>query len=147
MISNQNKTINLIILLIVLAVLWHLYNSFYRKKNGDIFSSKLIDVPYDIKCPVEYDRCEEGDIDAWDLIRGLIFLVIGIAIPNKYLVVIIMSILFELIQPYFGGVPKYIINPLINITGYAVGSIMSPLVTGQNKMFKEKYKILVQSRT
>jgi hypothetical protein len=42
------------------------------------------------------------------------------------LAVIILSIIIVVIEPYFGYHPKYIIDPLVNLTAYSVGSLLSP---------------------
>lgn len=136
-ISEQLK--KLIVLLIIFAILWQIYNITYRQKYGDYFGNmKVAEVPHSVKCFFNEPGCEEGDIDGWSIVYALIYFIVGLIIPNQYLAVIVISILFELAQPYFGNRSRYIINPLVNITGYGLGSLLSKNMNG----YKEKYKVL-----
>ena len=135
--SQQIK--KLIVILIIFAVLWQIYNITYRAKYGDYFGNmKIADVPFDVKCFFNESGCEEGDIDGWSLVYALIYFIIGLIIPNQFLIVIIVSVVFEILQPYFGNNARYIINPLVNITGYGIGSLMSKYLNG----YREKYQVL-----
>lgn len=139
MASNSDQIKKIIVLLIIFAIVWQIYNYTYKSRYGDFLgNSKLADVPNTLKCFFGEDRCEEGDIDGWTIVHGLMYFIIGLVIPNQYLAVIIISIIFELIQPYLGNGSRYIINPLVSITGYTIGSLISP-----KQNFKEKYTVLV----
>ena len=136
-ISEQLK--KLIVLLIIFAVLWQIYNIIYRQKYGDYIGSvKVAEVPHSVKCFFDEPGCEDGDIDGWSIVYALIYFIIGLIIPNQYLAVVVISILFELVQPYFGNKSRYIINPLVNITGYSLGSLFSKHINS----YKEKYQVL-----
>lgn len=116
----------LIFLLIIIGIIYLIYIRLFQPKYGDIFSkTRFIEVPNEIKCYFKEPGCEEGDIDGWGIIRVLIFFIIGLIVPDKYLFIITITIVYEILQPYFGNKSRYIINPLLSITGYSVGSIMS----------------------
>ena len=142
MTTSTKDIINIIILVLIFAIIIQIYNYTYKNKYGDILSrKKLAEVPYEVKCAFEEPGCEEGDIDGWTLLHGVIFFIIGLIIPNKFLAVLIISVIWELVQPLLGNQPRYIINPLTNITGYAIGSLVRDTVN--KSKFREKYTVLV----
>ena len=100
-------------------------------------SNKLICVPHSIKCFFGENLCERGDIDQWSLLSLAVYFIIGWFKPHYYGTIIIISIVLEFIQFYMNGQSKFIINPLIAITGYIIGSLASP-----KPDFREKYKVL-----
>ena len=138
---NDSKQIKkIIILLIIFAVVYQVYNFSYKAKHGDILSNiKFADVPDSVKCFFNEPGCSKGNIDGWSLMHGLMFLIIGLIVPNQYFFVIIISIALEILQPFIGNNARYILNPLINLTGYAVGSVINRSTCS----FKEKYQVLV----
>jgi len=139
MYSNYNQIKKLIVLLIIFAVVWQIYNYTYRARYGDFLGNmKIANVPYSVKCFFDEPGCDKGDIDGWAVVHGLMYFIIGLIVPNQYLLIFVISIVFEIIQPYLGNNARYILNPLINMTGYTIGSILSPSAN----VFKEKYKIL-----
>lgn len=130
----------IILLLIIFVIIYQVYNYTYKARYGDYLSStKFMDVPYSVKCFFGEDNCEEGDIDGWTIIHGLMYFIIGLIVPDHYLFILGVSVAFEFVQPYLGNSSRYIINPLVSLTGYAIGSVLSPRQEG----FKEKYQLLV----
>jgi len=114
-----------IVILFFYGIIFLIYKYFYLDKNNDILAKiKLIDVPYDFKCYFGENRCEEGDIDGWAMVQFLAYFIFGLIMPNYYLLTIISAVIFEVMKPYFGFRTQYIINPLLAITGYAIGSII-----------------------
>ncbi len=126
----------LIIILLVIAVLFYLYKTIYK---NDILNTKLADVPHSIKCFFEESSCEKGDIDWWTVIQFIVFVFIGLVAPKHYWLVILFSILYEIVKAYFGQETRFIINPLVNITAYTIGSLISPYKTNN---YQKKYQIL-----
>lgn len=135
------KEINkIIILLVIFAVMWQIYNYIYRVSNNDHLSNiKIADMPFSIKCFFGEPGCDEGNIDGWTIIHGLTYFIIGLIVPNQYLAIVIISILFEIVRSCLGNNVRYILNFLVNMTGYGIGSVMSPSVFS----FKEKYNVFV----
>jgi hypothetical protein len=126
---DDNKNSALIILWVLIYVIaWKLYEHYYAltltKTNA--YNIKFLDIPYSIKCAFNENQCETGDIDTWTLIHAAGFFVLGYYFPNQYLTVIILSIIIVIIEPYLGYHPKYIIDPLVNLTFYSFGSIIAP---------------------
>ena len=138
---NFNKTIKIILVLIILIVIWQIYNIIFR--NGYLITNiKIAEVPRSIKCVIEQPGCEDGDIDGWSILHALMYFIVGIIIPDQYLVILIISVIYEFVQPYIGNhSARYIINPLVNLTGYALGSIVNKSII--KNQLQEKYSILV----
>lgn len=143
--SHLGQTSKILLLIFIFTVIYWLYDATYRARYGHAISSSLWSVPLEVKCFFGEDKCEEGDIDYWTLLHGLIYFVIGILVPDQYLTVIIVSIVFELLQPYLGNGSRYLINPLVNLTGYSVGSVLSRYFqsNSQSKCYNAKYSIYV----
>lgn len=120
MYSELSRSGKFFLIMIVLTILLSTYYLTYAEKN-----SKIISIPLEIKCLFGEDYCEEGDIDYWVLLHGFIYTMIGILIPGQYLAVTIMSILFEFMQTYMGNGARFIVNPLVNLTGYGLGSLLN----------------------
>ncbi|BCS83038.1 hypothetical protein QLL95_gp1085 [Cotonvirus japonicus] len=132
---------NLVILIIFLVLLWLLY--FYFIKNKYNFgNTKIAVVPMEVKCLFKEQGCDDGDIDTWSLIQAFIYFIVGLIIPDKYLLIVMIIIILEIIKPFFGFKPKYIINPLLNVTGYAFGSFLSQ--TKNKQKYTEKYKLFCE---
>jgi len=143
--SQLGQTGKILLLIIIFTVIYWLYDQTYRARYGNSSMDSFLSVPPEIKCFFGEDKCEEGDIDYWTLLHGIVYLIIGILVPNQYLTVVIISIVFELFQPYLGNGSRYLINPLVNLTGYSIGSIINKSFqsNSQSKCYDAKYSIYV----
>lgn len=131
----------IIIVIIIFVVILVIYNFTYKSKYGGYISNvKISDVPYAIKCAFEEPGCEEGNIDGWTLVHGIMYFIIGLFVPNRFLVILVISIIWELLQPLMGNSARFIINPLVNLTGYAIGSLVRDNYS--KSQLHEKYSIL-----
>lgn len=126
MIEESKESARIILWILIYIVAVKLYEQYYIPKYGDSLSGSIIDVPHSIKCAFDEPQCETGDIDYWSIIHAVGFFVLGYFIPNQYLTVLILSVFIVIIEPYIGYKPKYIIDPLINITFYSLGSLVAP---------------------
>lgn len=125
--QKTRSRIEIIIMLIVVLVISRLY----------INNNSLITVPYDIKCFFGEDKCWKGDIDNSIFLQILAFFLIGFLVPDQYLFVFVITLGYEIAKPFVGLPAKIIINPLVNITAYSLGSLISK----RRKLhLKEKYK-------
>ncbi|ANB50500.1 hypothetical protein [Powai lake megavirus] len=130
---------NLILLIIFIVFVWLIYNYVYASKYGDLLNNiKIMEVPHSVKCAFGEKTCEEGDINGWSMMQAFIYFIVGLIIPDRYFLIIIISVVIEIIKPFFGITPRYIIAPLLNITGYILGSSLKP----KNNNYCEKYKLL-----
>lgn len=109
----------------ILVGIFYLYYFLTGERYSEVLSRfKIADVPHSLKCYFNEDQCEKGYIDGWSLLSGLIYLVAGFLLPGHHFIALIISIATQFIQPHFGIHSKYIIDPLINITMYSIGSIV-----------------------
>jgi hypothetical protein len=132
MYSELSRAGKFFLIMVVLTILLTTYYLTYAEKNN-----KIISIPLELKCLFGEDHCEEGDIDYWVLLHGFLYMSIGILIPDQYLAVIIISVLFEFMQTYMGNGARFIVNPLVNLTGYGVGSLLNHRL--KKKSIYEKY--------
>ena len=123
-ILTTSEAKKLIFLIIIFAILWQLYERFGKEKYGYLFNKKLVDVPRDIKCAVEYDKCEEGDLTSWSFAEFAIALLFGLAVPGRYIMALILIVLFEAGKMSAGYDSHLLIDPLVLITGYSIGSLI-----------------------
>lgn len=132
----SDGTIKIIILLTIFAVIYQIYNYFY--KSTFINQIKIADIPLEVKCFFKEPNCEEGDLDGWSIVYFLIYFIIGLVIPDQYITIVVILVFIEIVKPLGGYKPKYFINPLIGLTGYSIGSFIMP----KNNKFVEKYSVL-----
>ena len=111
----------LIVSILILVLLTH-YLRYAIQNSGSILGLKIIEIPNDIKCYFDEDRCDEGDIDTWSLLYFIISIVAGYILPRMHIQYIALSIIMEILMPYIGYSSRYIINPLVAITGYSIGN-------------------------
>lgn len=138
--ASDDSVKKIIVMLSIFTVIILIYNQTYKAKYGDFLTNfKISDVPDSIKCMFGEDNCEEGDIDGWSICHGLMYFIIGLIAPNYYITITAVSVVFELVQPFLGNSSRYIINPLVNLTGYTIGSIMSK---NFGASYKEKYNVI-----
>lgn len=103
-----------------------MYNFTYRRKYGDILGSvKIAKVPDDIKCFFNEPRCDKGDLNGWSLSHFAMYMIIGYFVPKQYVLILIISVLFEIIEVPIGANSKLIIDPITNLSGYWIGSQLS----------------------
>ena len=122
----MNSILKIIILLIVFGILWHIYTSSNIGSQNDMqFSKKIMDVPKSIKCFFSDQHCNEANLDAGSVVQLIVYFIIGLMVPNHYVAIIIISIIIEIAKPFFGYRSKYVVNPIINFTGYLIGSALS----------------------
>lgn len=119
------------IILICLLVLVQIIFSF-------VSIGKIITLPTNIKCALQENECEKNDFTINTLFTSLIYLLIGYFIPDQYMVVILTIYAYQAFNLLTSRHTSLIIDPLANLTGYLIGSAISPK---QSKFF-EKYKIV-----
>jgi len=128
----------LIIVIVIFLVIWYVYG-FALSQN------KIIDVPMSIKCLIETNNCEAGDINMWTLIRAGMFGVIGYLFPGHYILVIVVSVIMEYFEPVVGINANFIINPLANLTAYTIGSLLSDKEGGLVCEYQTKYQVVMNN--
>ena len=122
---DLSPTGKILFLLIIYSVGLCALGYFWPAQAKSILTHKLAEVPMDIKCVFNEPKCEEGDIDGFTLVTGIVFVLIGITVPDQYLIVAVWSIILELVRSWMGTGARYVIGPLVNLTGYGIGSAIS----------------------
>lgn len=118
--NEYNKIIQIILILIVILIV----SSVMKNNNVEILDDTLLKIPYKIKCFIGEKNCDKGDVGILSLVFLLLFTILGIIYPNKYIIIIFMALFLEIIKPLFGFPSMYIIGTLMNLTGYTIGSLM-----------------------
>jgi len=140
--STHDQIKKIIFLLIGFVIIWQIYNFTYKATYGDFLSGlEIADVPESLKCFFNEDKCEEGDLDGWTVAHIVMYFIIGYVVPDQYLAILFISIVWELFQPMIGSNAMFIINPLVNLTGYSLGSVLSQK---KKPSYDKKYELFVK---
>ena len=65
-----------------------------------------------------------GCCDIWNFIHFFFWVLIGLLVPDKYVVALLASIFFELFEEYFSNWGR-VEDVFINMAGYTIGSLLS----------------------
>ena len=125
------KYLIIIIIFILAITFWQILINFIYK-NGNVTNI--------MACSFNDTRTEIFDTKR--MAYTLIYFVLGLGLPNHYLLTIIISIIFEIAQPYFGYESNYIMGPILNLTSYSIGSMISFPEEYNQEKYKEKYQVL-----
>ena len=130
---NREDSIKIITLLIVWVMIWMAYNLAIRPmyKNpllDDPLTAYKIELPDSMKCyikevstnPLNND-CTKEDIDGWTLGHIAIYYTIGLFVPNIHKEVLVLSVICEMWEYYFGWRARWIVDPITNLLGYQLG--------------------------
>ena len=110
----------------IFILLWDLtvvlrYIYLYYYPNLQI-TKPLIEMPYDMKCYIGEPRCETGDFTIFTIIHLISYTIIGYFVPGYYFLIFIISIICEVFELGIGFQSKFILDPIVNMTGYIIGS-------------------------
>lgn len=94
--------------------------------SGKMDNIPKIGIPGNLKCCIKMNKCEDGDLNIWSLIHFIMYAIIGYFIPGYYLAILYISIVCELFELGMGYTSKLILDPVTNLAGYFVGSLLSP---------------------
>lgn len=108
---------------ITILIRWLFYTEQISNKVNKLPKIKM---PYKIKCCIKTNKCEDGDLNIWSVIHFITYLIVGYFIPNHYIAILYISIVCELIEIGTGDTSKLILDPITNLTGYTIGSYLSP---------------------
>lgn len=114
--------IKLYIAYITIIILVYIYG-IISNKYGDILNKISIDVLGKSKCSIPYEGCDSQVLDGYGLLRMFVFFGIGCINPHSHTHIGILSILMQIYAFMRGSKTHHILNPLINVFGYSVGSV------------------------
>jgi hypothetical protein len=123
----MNRVNGILFWIIVYTLFIIFFHKYLSEKLGDNnFLNKLIYKPSErITCSIEYDACGNDIIDGQCVLFGVISLIIGYHFPNRIILFLITILTAEFTKQLFEVEPRFIINPLVALTGYMIGSYLS----------------------
>ena len=124
-----------LVVVLVSCLLWWPYNRFVRQ-HVHFMGTVIWDPPRWIKCDIfpnisnnpKKNLCEKVNIDMWSVGHFVLYTAIGLLVPGKYAFVLALSIACEIFEYYSGWRAKWIFDPVVNMLGYAAGSVLAPMV-------------------
>ena len=127
----STSTFTLFVLLLFFTILWTGYNIFIRStdpRKSHLMGGCIINIPNNLQRFFPFINREgnienETCLDKWALGHFCLYLIIGILVPHKYGIVILMSILCELFE-YFAKCRSKLSDLLVNFLGYLLGSFL-----------------------
>lgn len=127
-------TLNIVLcILLFWNTCWLVYNKFIRTQfkdpiNGDPLSVFKISLPKSLKGHIrnvskspEMNHPDDENIDGWTIGHIMIYLTLGLFIPNSYTFVILISLFNELWEYYAGWRSRWFLDPVTNMFGYCLG--------------------------
>jgi len=119
-----------LILGIIWFSLWGVYKKLIKKfQLEDIFSRIFMKFPNYLKCypfnSVLNKDCLQNDMTFYAIVHIIIYITVGFIVPNYYLTVLIVSIMFEIYEFIIGQPCKIIRDTSMNMFGYFIGSYIS----------------------
>lgn len=92
------------------------------------------------------NNLHDEKINEQGIFVAILYCIFGIVFPNNNLGIIIISIIFEIVQPYFGNKSNYVLGPLVNFSSYTLGSILGNQRIFQLNNLKEKYEVIDEKK-
>jgi hypothetical protein len=109
---------------IAAVVLWVAFHLVIVPKYGNVLLFKVFEVPLWVKCPVEFDKCDTGDVDGWSVWHLVDHFCMGVMYPHiRYegQFVLFQSLMCELGELIGGERARFIVDPGVNLLGYILG--------------------------
>lgn len=102
----------------------------------------VVEVPSKLKCALNEPSCDYNDLNLHTIIISLFFMLAGYYRPDSYGSALIISLGTQAVRYYFDGKSSFIIDPMANMTGYAIGSILANRFGGS---YDQKYTVMIKS--
>lgn len=123
--------INVLLLVLVLwTIPWWMYNRFVRTKDFHPMGQLKFPTPRWMSCGIPYvsrnpkkNNCENVKFDGWSIGHVLIYATLGMVLPGYWGIVICLSVLCEVFEYVVGWRARWIIDPVGNLVGYALGHL------------------------
>jgi hypothetical protein len=92
----------------------------YNPRNPS--HSSIFDIPYGMKCYFGEYRCETGNFDIFSIFHIVGYIIIGYFVPGYYLEIFVISIACEFLEYGMDIQSKFLLDPLLNMLGYFIGT-------------------------
>lgn len=103
----------------------YIYNHHLVSIYGDFISDiGEYDILGDHKCAIEYSKCSSQVLNGWSITRFLIFTLIGFFNPHAHVNMFLLSTFVETYTYSNKCESKFILNPILNMSGYTLGSAL-----------------------
>jgi hypothetical protein len=125
--------LNILLLVLTLwCIPWWMYNRFIRTKEFHPMGKLKFPTPYWASCGIPYvsrnpkkNDCTQVKFDGWSIGHVLIYITIGMVLPGYWFSVLGLSILCEAFEYTVGWRARWIIDPIANLIGYAIGHLVT----------------------
>lgn len=97
----------------------YVYLHYYPNQVNE---NPIFRVPYGLKCYFGEPRCETGDFTVFTVIHLISYTIIGYLVPGLYLEILVISIACEFLELGINFQSKFILDPIVNMTGYVIGT-------------------------
>lgn len=123
--------LNIIILVLVAwSIPWWVYNRFIRTPQFHPMSMQVLPTPHWMSCAIPYvshnpkkNKCENVKIDGWSVGHVLIYFTLGMVAPGYWWQMLVLSLACETFEYIAGWRARWIIDPVANMLGYALGHL------------------------
>jgi VanZ family protein len=123
------RDLGILVILTFFTGIWCMYNCLLRprrtKNNSSVINNCFINIPKSIRFLFPYfkkgELLNEKCFNMWAVGHSLTYFFTGLIIPNRYPIVVIMSILCEFYE-YCIGYQSKLSDVLVNTFSYMIGS-------------------------
>jgi len=110
---------------------WWFYNAFIRSDSFNPMGLQVLPTPQWLSCGIPYvswnpakNKCENVKLDMWSLGHLLIYFTLGLLVPDQWLAVFLISLGCEAFEYAVGWRARWLMDPLVNMAGYALGHLV-----------------------
>lgn len=115
----------IIIAYLLIITFVYVYTHHIITNYSDVISDiPQVDVFGKYKCIIEFDGCEDQALDGWSVTRIIAFMVIGYANPHSHLNTLLAATLIQMWAYSWNRSGKHILDPVLTMIGYSIGSAL-----------------------
>jgi hypothetical protein len=112
---------------LLIIVFVYIYIHYIVDQYGDIITeAPVFDLLGEYKCTPAFAGCDDQYIDGWAVSRILAFMLVGFANPHSHYSMLPIAVLIQAYEYAHNNAGRHIINPMLTMVGYSIGSFMCP---------------------
>jgi hypothetical protein len=141
-----------LVILVAWCVPWIVYNQFIRTPEFNFMGTVVIELPMWFKCAIPYvspnpekNICANTNFDMWTVGHILIYFTLGLCVPRKYLLILVISILCEVYEYVAGWRARWVLDPIPIVFGYVMGSLLANHVSSSLRNTMDNYSVTIVS--
>jgi hypothetical protein len=112
----------------IFIILWLCTISFRYALQPKKNNHKFLQLPTGLKCLFNENNCQNADFTFFTIIHIVSYIIIGYYVPDQYVIILIVSVLCEFMEYFMGFQAKFILDPIVNIVGYFIGSQLNKYI-------------------